>query len=124
MRRSAVLLLAPLTLAACQPQEAPVASAPAPSFGDLSTLDPPAGAGSLAPNLTPGDRGPWLTWMEPSDSEASEGHRLLASSPGEPSRVRVGVLLRIPVYALGSLAAFWVFERAEQWWLVFGPHKP
>jgi hypothetical protein len=83
MRLSAVLLLAPLTLAACQPQEASVASAPAPSFGELSALDPPAGAGSLAPNLALGDQGPWLTWMEPSDSEAYEGHRLLASHLAE-----------------------------------------
>jgi hypothetical protein len=90
-RPHAVLLAAAvLFLAAngCRRHEEPVSepvseSSPASSFGELSALDPPAGPGSLAPNLVAGDQGPWLTWMEPLAADGHDGHRLLASRLGE-----------------------------------------
>src|SRR5215510_8067705 len=41
------------------------APAPDPTAPSLTALDPPAGAGAMAPNLAMGSRGPLLSWLEP-----------------------------------------------------------
>ena len=79
--RSAMGVLAVLLLAACAAESPPGTEDRTRSESvNLKMLDPPAGPGALAPNLSPESGGVALTWLEPTEN----GHALrLATLQGE-----------------------------------------
>jgi len=94
-RTTPALLLTATLLAACGPREAPPASdaepatTPGPTAaagvipGELVAVDPPAGAGAMAPNLAVDGDGVILSWLEPVGAEGGEHRLLYARLDGE-----------------------------------------
>jgi hypothetical protein len=88
-RTTPALLLTAILLAACGPGDAPASSDAEPASttggvpGELIALDPPAGAGAMAPNLAVDGNGVILSWLEPVDAEGGEHRLLYARLDGE-----------------------------------------
>jgi hypothetical protein len=75
----AALALAAVALACAGNPDEPAGREPARPLS-LTSLDPPAGPGAMAPRLAPGPGGPHLTWLEPigeAELGAAHKHRLL-----------------------------------------------
>ena len=93
-----LLLIASLLLVGCSPTSESVTSESVTAgLGEEQaprSIDPPAAAGALAPELTSGPSGVWLSWIEPEVDSEPPRHRLRAArwdgdTPTEPARATV-----------------------------------